>query len=162
MIDHSLYVMNDWSALFIKDVFCDARITIPVELNVNQITKLQYIHGYSEMEVYGYQQLMVSTQCIQNTINNCNKKNSWFVMKDRYLKNFYVFSVCKYCYNIIYNGIPTILYDIFDERINKNTIKRLHFTKETAEEVSSIVSAFVQEKVPDCEKTRGHYKRGVE
>lgn len=162
VIDHSLYVMNDWAATFIRDVFRNARITIPVELNANQIKNLQYSQGNSEIEVYGYQQLMISTQCLQNTVKKCNKENPYFVMRDRYFKNFYVFSVCKYCYNIIYNGIPTIIYDILDKKIGMNNSKRLHFTKENADEVSLVVDAFIQEKLPECEKTRGHYKRGVE
>ncbi|MBQ9984470.1 MAG: U32 family peptidase [Lachnospiraceae bacterium] len=160
--DYSLYTMNDQSREFIRDLFENAVITLPVELNEQQLKKLKRVCDNSEMEVYGYQQLMVSGQCLQNTTNVCNRKGSRFVMQDRYLKNFFIFSICKYCYNLIYNGIPTVLYDLTDRDWLQDVSKRFHFTKESREEVCSILDAFQKGEMIDCERTRGHYKRGVE
>lgn len=162
IIDNSLYVMNDYAAAFIQEVFPDARITVPVELNHRQIKNLSYIQGDWEMEVYGYQQLMVSAQCLQNTVKHCCCTNETFRMKDRYHKSFFVSCICKYCYNIIYNGIPTVIFDLAQKEFTGNGIWRLHFTKESEEEVQKVLDAFFDGQSYDGEKTRGHYNRGVE
>lgn len=160
--DYSVYVMNDYSATFIQNMLPDARLTLPVELNAHQMKTLHFTSGNCEQIVYGYQQLMVSAQCLQNTVRSCDKKESGFILKDRYLKNFFILSICKYCYNLIYNGIPTVLFDLVDVK-EKNTVnKRLHFTIESAEETVQIVEAFLGRRELQGEKTRGHYKRGVE
>lgn len=160
--DYSLYTMNDWSVAFLQDLVPDITYTIPVELNEKQIKGLQAKTGKCELVVYGYQQLMVSQQCLCNTVTGCNGKNPHFIMKDRYCKNFFIFSICKYCYNIIYNGIPTVLYDLVDKSFGETVGKRIHFTKESSHEVEAILQAYSRGQVLDDEKTRGHYKRGVE
>lgn len=160
--DYSLYTLNDQAAAFIKKIFSNARLTLPVEMNDYQIRNLDYAEDECEMIVYGYQQLMVSAQCLQKTVKQCDKNSRHFLMKDRYLKNFSILSVCKYCYNLIYNGIPTVLYDVLDETLSKQVVKRLHFTVENVDETRAIIDAYLQKKVLDGEKTRGHYKRGVE
>ena len=160
--DYSVYTMNDWAAAFIQDIYPGVRITLPVELNEHQIRQLAYVSDMCEMEVYGYQQLMISAQCLKNTTNQCDKKNAHFTMKDRYLKNFSIFSVCKYCYNLIYNGIPTVLYDVMGRDLSDKVTKRLHFTVENADEVRTILDAYLCGEILEGDKTRGHYKRGVE
>ena len=160
--DYSLYAMNNLAAAFIRKVFPSARITLPMELNEHQILGLDYISDACEMVVYGYQQLMVSAQCLQNTVKQCDKRNAHFIMKDRYLKNFSIFSVCKYCYNLIYNGIPTVLYDVINVTLSKQVTKRLHFTMENVDETRTVIDAYLENKSLDVSKTRGHYKRGVE
>ncbi len=160
--DYSLYVMNHWSVTFIKNVFPNAKITLPVELNEQQLQDMHLDSNPFEMVVYGYQQLMVSAQCLQQTTKQCNGMNNKSIMKDRYFKNFFIFSVCKYCYNLIYNGIPTVLYDLVDRTFGARVTKRIHFTKENETELRAVMDAFLQGNSPEGEKTRGHYKRGVE
>ena len=160
--DYSLYTMNKWAADFVRNVYPKAKLTVPVELNEAQIKKLQFISDNCEIMVYGYQQLMVSAQCLQATADKCNCSNSKFVMKDRYFKNFFIFSVCKYCYNLIYNGIPTVLYDLVDKTFKDKISKRFHFTKESEDEMRAVLRAVTQGEIPNGEKTRGHYRRGVE
>lgn len=160
--DYSLYVMNNWSVAFVRNVFPEAKLTLPVELNEHQIQTMDFDSNQFEMVVYGYQQLMISAQCLQLTTNQCNGKNNKSIMRDRYFKNFFIFSICKYCYNLIYNGIPTVLYDLVEGTLGKCVAKRLHFTKENEEEIRAVMDAFLQGNLPEGEKTRGHYKRGVE
>ena len=160
--DYSLYAMNDWAADFLREIISDITLTIPVELNAKQIGGLRYKWDNSEIVVYGYQQLMVSQQCLEQTTRQCSGTNPHFIMKDRYFKNFFIFSVCKYCYNLIYNGFPTVLYDIVDKSLGEGISKRLHFTKEDSNEVETVLQAYTQGKTLEVEKTRGHYKRGVE
>ncbi len=159
--DSSLYTMNQYAAAFIRKQFPQIRLTIPVELNMHQIKGLDFIERNCEIEVYGYQQLMVSAQCLKNTVGRCNKTGFSFVMKDRYLKNFFVFSICKYCYNLIYNGVPTVLFDLVRQDFGDMLSQRVHFTKETKEEMKAVLAALLGERSLEVEKTRGHYKRGV-
>lgn len=162
IIDNSLYVMNDYAAAFMHRAFPDARVTVPVELNHRQIKNLSYIQGDWEIEAYGYQQLMVSAQCLQNTLKHCSNTNDTFRMQDRYHKSFFVSCICKYCYNIIYNGIPTVIFDLLREEFTGKGVWRLHFTKENEEEVQKVLDVFFGGKSYDADKTRGHYNRGVE
>ncbi len=160
--DYSLYVMNEWSAAFIRELYPNAMITLSVELNENQIKNLSFLDNNCEISVYGYQQLMVSAQCLQATSTKCSGANKKFIIKDRYLKNFFIFSVCKYCYNIIYNGVPTVLYDMVRKQFGDRISMRLHFTMENADETKKVVEAFLQDRMLEEDKTRGHYRRGVE
>lgn len=162
VIDNSLYVMNNYAAAFIQKAFPNARVTVPVELNHRQIKKLSFIQRDWEIEAYGYQQLMVSAQCLQNTLRHCSYTNETFRMQDRYHKSFFVSCICKYCYNIIYNGIPTVIFDLLREEFTGKGVWRLHFTKESEEEVQKVLDVFFGGKSYDGDKTRGHYNRGVE
>ncbi len=163
VIDYSLYTMNDYAVHVIKKNFPAARVTISVELNRKQIMDLSFVKEHSEIEVYGYQQLMISTQCLQKTLKQCNHSNPFFQMRDRYNKYFFVSGICKYCYNIIYNGVPTVLSDLIRKDFRDyNLIMRLHFTREEKEETRQVLEAFFGNRSLKSEKTRGHYNRGVE
>ena len=160
--DYSLYAMNDYAAFVIRQHFSKSRITIPVELNQKQIKSLGYTNTKAELEVYGYQQLMVSTQCLQNTMKKCDRENHWFRMSDRYDKSFFVRCICKYCYNLIYNGVPTVLFDLVSKQVQSPFGLRIHFTKECSKEVQTVLDAYFGQKAMESEKTRGHFNRGVE
>ena len=158
--DYSVYTMNVAAQQFIRELFPDATMTLPVELNQKQLETLSLSN--TELEVYGYQQLMISAQCVRNTTTGCNQKNDRLYLIDRMGKHFYVASICKYCYNLIYNSIPTVLYDILSPRLKAGCNLRLHFTRETGEEMRQIIEGFLKEQPYSKELTRGHYKRGVE
>ncbi len=158
--DYSVYAMNVAAEEFIREQFQDAILTLPVELNQKQLGTVSFAH--TELEVYGYQQLMVSAQCIRNTTTGCNRKNDRLYMTDRMGKHFYVASICKYCYNLIYNSIPTVLYDCLSPMLATHCDLRLHFTRETEAEMRQIIENFLKGQPYSGELTRGHYKRGVE
>ncbi|MDO5156605.1 MAG: U32 family peptidase [Eubacteriales bacterium] len=160
--DYSLYCMNRYAYQSLKSFVKDMIITIPVELNERQITQLIPNTAHCSFIVYGHQQLMVSAQCIQNNLLMCNKANSKFELKDRYQKSFMIQAICQYCYNIIYNGIPTVLFDLELPKLLQSVPKRLHFVNESTEQMQKILECYYQKKSLDCEITRGHYKRGVE
>ncbi len=160
--DYSLYVMNDYAAVFVKEQFPEARLTLPVELNRREWNQLKYKEHNTEVIVYSYQQLMVSTQCLQNTLLQCDHGNREYLMKDRYQKTFFSTNICKYCYSLIYNGLPTVLYDVVNNDSDESITKRLHFTKETAEEIKEVLHAYFEGDAVPLTKTRGHYGRGVE
>ena len=158
--DYSVYAMNVVAEQFIREQFLDAILTLPVELNQKQLGTLSLAH--TELEVYGYQQLMISAQCIRNTTTGCNRKNDRLYLNDRMGKHFYVASICKYCYNLIYNSIPTVLYDCLSPKLAAHCDLRLHFTRETEVEMRQIIENFLKGQPYSGELTRGHYKRGVE
>ena len=93
-------------------------------------------------------------------------------MKDRYQKEFRGVCSCEFCYNTIYNTLPTSLLKE-KEKAEKLGVKayRLSFTTETQQETEKIVRAFVdvylRGQKPDRqmqteETTKGHIQRGVE
>lgn len=161
-MDYSLYAMNDAAAAWLLQWFPQARLTYPVELNARQINTLSYANGDNELIVYGYQQLMVSTQCVRSTVAGCNQESESVILKDRYHKNFWVQPICKYCYNLLYNGMPTVLFDQRELMLREADRIRFHFTKENERQVLYILSCYFEGREYTKEKTRGHIKRGVE
>lgn len=156
--DYSLYVMNAIAGTVIKE-----KVTVPVELNEKEIIRLCLNLSNKQMCVYGYQQLMVSAQCVCNHTIGCNKKNKMLVLRDRYRQNFYSKSVCKYCYSMIYNGIPTVLYDSLSDTLkNRGITPLLHFTIETKEQMKDVLDSFLYGIPYKGKRTKGHFSRGVE
>lgn len=160
-IDYSLYTMNDYAADWIRSIFPNAKLTVPVELNENQIKNLSYINSNCELITYGNQKLMVSAQCLQSTLDQCDASNRKLVLVDRYQKKFFVSNICKYCYSIIYNGIPTMIFDLKSKELPTNINERIHFINEDKIEVLDILDNYNGNFKKDL-KTRGHYHRGVE
>lgn len=156
--DYSLYVMNAKAGEVVK-----GQVSIPVELNEKEIINLCPSLRQKQMCVYGYQQLMVSAQCVCNHTVGCKKNNSLLILKDRYHKEFYSKSICKYCYSVIYNGLPTVLYDIVSCDIKNSGIRPLlHFTIETKEEMKDVLDCFMCGTPYKGKRTKGHFSRGVE
>ena len=121
--------------------------------------QLQLAQPYKELTVYGRAPMMVSAQCINKTVHGCDKRQRCLKLKDRKGAEMPVKNICRFCYNEIYNSVPTVLYDMSDtiERIAPDAL-RYDFTTETAQEVREILA-----KVPlkAGTFTRGHLKRGV-
>ena len=167
ILDASVYNMNKRTKEFLKQSF-DAVLTAPVELNYNELKAL----NCSDMElvVYGHQTLMVSAQCVQKNHASCTKRPEMLSLTDRQHKNFYVYNECDFCYNKIYNGLPTILFDKKKEIQNLNPASvRMHFTMESPSMMRHLVLSYEQiysgqmpEKSILKEFTRGHFSRGIE
>lgn len=160
--DYSLYAMNDYAVNMIRSLFPEAVITMPVELNQKQLEGLCKTTKNVQIIGYGYQQLMVSAQCLQQNLKECDHNEGWFSINDRYNKTFFTKCICKYCYNLVYNGVPTVLYDEINSEELYCSGVRLHFTMENKKDVLSVIEAFKRRMPPDTEITRGHWKRGVE
>jgi len=160
--DYSLYAMNRWAVRWLEAQHDTIVVTLPVELNERELTHLSEEVSHAQWVTYGHQQLMVSAQCVLNTIQGCDKEDKKLLLKDRYQKAFFVRCICKYCYNLIYNGLPTVLFDIEMNGWKKQAMQRLHFTVEDREQTEQVLHAYLSEDTYKMEKTRGHYKRGVE
>jgi len=81
------------------------------------------------------------------------------MLKDRKDAEMPVKNCCRFCYNLIYNAVPTMLYDMPEvtERIKPDAI-RYDFTTENAGEVTDILKGI---PLKAGSFTRGHLKRGV-
>ncbi len=165
--DHNLYTYNKQARSFLKS--CGVkRDTAPLELNKKELAQRK-CEG-SEIVLYGRIPLMVSAQCLKKTTKGCNKKMEWLLLKDRKKKGFPIKTVCRFCYNIIYNEVPLSLMEEWGEikQLYPDTV-RLCFTTESKEEITEITTKFAQcifygqsPEKRNQEFTRGHFKRGVE
>lgn len=169
VLDANVYTMNGKAQEFWKREGI-IRDTIPLELNAKEIT-----HRYnenSEMIVYGYAPMMVSVQCVQKNMDRCDHRCAEYVLKDRYRKEFHGVCSCEFCYNTIYNALPTsLLKEAEQVKRWKPASYRLAFSMEHAKETKKIAQAFadvyVHDRKPDegiwkMEVTKGHFGRGVE
>lgn len=176
IIDASLYTWNDEAVAFWREEGI-MRDTIPLELNQKEL--LHRDNSESEMLIYGYLPLMISAQCVQKNVYQCNGKEGMSFLKDRYEKVFPSVCFCnpwklkntengRNCYNIIYNSIP---FGLLKEKTKVQSLGvkalRLSFTMEKPGEVLEILTEFLdvyrrgREAVPR-ELTGGHFKRGAE
>ena len=178
--DSSMYIFNEAALAELRelvpwgrDIYASA--TLPLELNGRELEELSRkilkdsSHGMSrrpwtaivplELVVYGRAPMMVSAQCINKTVQGCDKRYKCLKLKDRMGAEMPVKNICRFCYNEIYNSVPTVLYDMSDtiERIAPNAL-RYDFTTENADEVSQVLSGTV---LAAGSFTRGHLKRGV-
>lgn len=166
ILDYNMYQFNSQSMAFWREQHVQG-MTVPVELNDREMERLDL----SDMEliVYGRMPMMVSAQCIQNTVYGCTHKEKLHVLKDRYQKEFPVKNTCVYCYNITYNSVPNVL---LEEEKRIRTLSpagvRLHFTVEDRAGTEKILNLYHKVfccgqsvKMPDIEYTKGHFKRGI-
>lgn len=159
--DHNLYTYNDYAVNAYHELNISLD-TMPLELNGREIARRS--NADTEMIVYGYYPLMTSAQCVHRNSSKCDKCKQITYLKDRYNKLFPVKNMCNECYNVIYNTLPTMLFNDI-ERLKESKIHnlRLMFTVEDAAETREILSYFENPSLKRRgEFTNGHYKRGVE
>ena len=168
--DYTMYAFNDKAVMALEERGF-AEIVYPVELNSGELAGL-CAQAERELIVYMRTPLMISAGCIDRTVKGCHAPESGFgIMSDRKRAELKYLCCCKYCYNIIYNSVPTVLTDRMSE------IKRLApeylglaFADETAGQVESAVRAargglridFAQGDASGGGFTRGHFTHGVE
>ena len=159
--DHNLYTYNDYAVNAYHELNISLD-TMPLELNGREIARRS--NADTEMIVYGYYPLMTSAQCVHRNSSKCDKCKQITYLKDRYNKLFPVKNMCNECYNVIYNTLPTVLFnDIARLKESKIHNLRLMFTVEDAAETREILSYFENPSLKrKGEFTNGHYKRGVE
>lgn len=163
--DYLVYAFNYYGADVLKD-FGAGVITYPYELNEKELRN--FVLDQSECIVYGNIPLMITANCINQTIKKCDKTASVYYLKDRLQKQFPVTNICNYCYNIIYNNQPLSLFGVEAKlkQINPAYL-RFSFTLEDATETKEILKRGISacckhQPVQETEAfTRGHFKRGV-
>lgn len=183
ILNYNMYTFNQEAKAFWAEKGI-THYTAPIELNYQELKNLGIVD--SDMVVYGYLPLMVSTQCLYESTQGCNKGElkakgnkdaigfSGY-LTDRLGKNFYVRTNCRSCYNTIYNGQALALHKQAQEvhGLKPRNI-RLDFTKESSAQTKQVIETFLDRYQLDryqYEKgstkeledyTTGHFKRGVE
>ena len=172
-MDASVYGWNSRSAKVLASVGASV-LAMPWELNSREMEPvLETCHGLgltSELIIYGNAPMMVSAQCITNTVKGCTHKRGTLMMKDRTGAVLPVKNHCSFCYNTIYNPAPLSLLgsEKLVRRLRAERL-RLQFTVEGTEQTEKVLDAFIGSfvydrdvEVPFRDFTRGHFKRGVE
>ena len=146
------------------------KTTVPVELNRTELAA-RGIRG-EELIIYGALPVMISANCIHNTLYGCDHKSYGHMMSitDRKDEKLFVHCNCSECTNVIYNSSTLSIADeqALFERLRPSSV-RLAFTYESADTVSDIIRAYTGSKKPDGSTdiklinryTKGHLKRGV-
>lgn len=165
--DSSLYAYNSYALDFLKSKGIK-RFIMPLELNSNELFKAGHLN--SELIVYGRMPVMVAEQCVMKNTKGCSKTESTLFIKDRKQMEFPVKNKCAFCYNTVYNSIPTSLINCGD-RINRlaPSALRLDFTIEDKNTVKAVIEPFYdvlirgkEAKASDGKFTKGHFTRGIE
>lgn len=162
--DTNMYIFNRSAIEFLKNYSSESYL--PLELNKHEILDITGEFPLSTL-VYGYFPMMISANCIRKTTDDCMSVPGYETMKDRYQKEFCVYTDCNYCYNILYNSVPLSLHAAFKKTV-RDGYYRLDFTHESGAETTSVIRYFRDllngnYYEPDYKDfTTGHYKRGVE
>ena len=174
--DSFLYAYNLSAISFYRGFFPQMKFILPDELTDRENAKLM---AEAEKEcgvpsedfiyqLYGYQPLMITNQCLNRNYAGCEKPLLRF--EDEQKRQFFITSECGQCYDIIYNGQPTVMMDKMSETDEGFEIDGIvypnimfDFTIEPKEEIARILSG-----TPEGENelvsnfTRGHHYKGVE
>lgn len=161
ILDAGLYTWNKAAIKQLEKLGADY-FTAPYELNKYELSE----RGFEKTEIvaYGYYPVIISNNCLKQTTGKCAKETEPYTitkLHDRTGADFRAVNCCTYCYNIIYNSVPTWLLD--EPAIYKADSIRLSFTTEPSMEIKSILKKFFDgELVPGKSITRGHFNRGAE
>ena len=163
--EHSLYTMNN-RAIDELSSHGIMHFTAPLELNRQELQHRD--NQTSEFVIYGRYPLMQSAGCVCKNTKGCHNPQIVY-LSDRYQMHFPVMNHCSFCYNTVFNSLPTNLIDQFGVlREMGFSDFRLDFTTENEEEIKNILM-ILEDELSDKMRynnkqsfTRGHYKRGVE
>lgn len=169
VLDTNLYIWNREALHFWEERA--AEFYLPVECNIHEWKELSAHCPKQKIKasaiVYGRLPMMITANCLNKTRGVCNKKPQVVILKDRYEKQFPVYTDCFSCYNIIYNSVPLSLHKLFEKKIYPGGNYRLDFTTEDQKETMQVIRYFsgISENYQAPfykEYTTGHLKRGVE
>lgn len=161
----SLYSYNDFAMSYYKQLLPTISFEAGYELNNRELSELNSKPSIALL--YGHQQVMLSAQCINKSINKCNHNNDVCKITDDMSNDFYALCMCDGCYNIILNGRAYCMFDKEQELINASGagMLALSFTIEDYEQTKEVLQYFESKALPQkyakC-YTNGHFYRGVE
>lgn len=158
--DSNLYIANGEALAYWQEQGC-SKMTLPLELTEKEIRELS---GREKMEavVYSHIPLMVSAQCVLYNMQGCRKdtavpSKSFLTLQDGKGRQFLVFNVCKYCYNVIYQEQPLVLEKEKTIYLEQGICRfRYDFSVESKEQVGKILAG----KLPAGQT--GHFYTGME
>lgn len=161
----NLYIWNKSA----KEVLSSLDLFVsPYELSNYEIKDL----GDSNMilPIFGKTPLMITANCVHKSTIGCTKQQNVLFdsIKDRKNVSLPVSFQCNYCYNVIYNAIPTSLHDeIAKEKIHASSYI-LFFADESKDMTNKIISYFMDllnKKISACpfdSYTKAYYSHGVD
>lgn len=174
--DIHVYTLNNYAINELKKLGVN-KTTLPVELTYKELCN----RGFTGEEVilYGRIPMMVSTQCVYNTKNQCNYNSSGHIVKlnDRRNAVVSVYCNCKECTNIIYNSVPLDLTGEASDLIKLAPSSfRLMFTTEDDVQIldvldrlekfnDNIINSYTIDESGNYlseEFTKGHFRKGIE
>ena len=169
VLDANLYVWNRETLRFWEDRAKE--FFLPVECNGHEWEELLRKCPERKLQasaiIYGRLPMMITANCIKKTMGKCEKVPGVITLKDRYKKQFPVYTDCLCCYNVLYNSVPLSLHKMISEKKCCAENFRLDFTTEGKQETLQIIGYFSEilkrYREPFYKDyTTGHYKRGVE
>ncbi|MBR5761628.1 MAG: U32 family peptidase [Lachnospiraceae bacterium] len=161
VVGSEIYTANKSAVEFIDDI-SDVHAA-PLELSKHELAECYNDNTY--VFAYGKLPLMHTANCVLKTSKGCEKHkgNPFVYFKDRTDTVFSAYRNCDICSNIIYNSVPTFLYEELKE--SRFSMERiiLSFTDENASETRNILSLYINGagEYPD-KFTKAYWKRGVE
>lgn len=165
VFDYSVYSFNRRAERILSG-FQNCSTTAPLELNYKELRDRGC--GESEIVIYGFVPVMISAGCIKKTTGACNHISEDIYLRDRTGSSFLCRSVCRLCYNIIYNSRPLSLLKKYDEvSVLGPRSVRLEFICEDGKQTADITNRFVKQYIDNVTQTelsyftRGHFTRGV-
>lgn len=164
-VDANIYSWNSEAIRFLYEHgICS--LTAPYELNRKELFRRD--NQSSEIVVYGKLPLMVSANCLTETMGGCSKAYESHTLTDRTGRRFTVSCHCDFCYNVISNCVPLNLLPEA-QTLHRMGFEawRVDFTDESAEDCVRILNAagkaIIGETVSSFgDSTKGHFLRGVE
>lgn len=167
-----LYVMNREAARFWNERI--RAVTLSYELREQEIRALlaaasqSGIKGF-EMPVYGHIPMMVTANCLADSFGQCTHKSETIMLKDRTGLEMPVENQCRYCINVIYNGIVLSLHRHMPKlrslyQQDQIDSFALYFTVEDRERTKAVLDFYENSERgswPFGAYTNGHYQRGV-
>lgn len=165
--DSSLYIYNNTAKDFVALAMGKHITTLPVELSNNELKTI--VDENSEIVVYGYTKVMVSAQCVNKNTMSCDNIFKNIELVDRMDARFTTQNICKYCYNVMYNSVPTSLIE-YKKQIEDMGIRniRVDFTIEDDKTamiiLKEVIDSFIKNKHIDSKLnnvTRGHFNKTV-
>ena len=156
-----IYIANKAASHFAEQV--SVSHIAPLELSRHELSECYDEDTY--IFAYGKIPLMHTANCVVKTTRGCmrHKGDPFTVLTDRTDVTFPVYRNCDTCSNIIYNSVPTFLYEeIKESRFSTDRIV-ISFTNETKKEVHNILSLYLNGQGEEPDKfTKAYWKRGVE
>ncbi|MCD8156486.1 MAG: hypothetical protein LUD53_03400 [Clostridiales bacterium] len=164
-LDRSLYVFSGTAyRAFSRLGF--GRCTASPELNEKELTHMP--NGRTEFCLYGREPVMVSVQCVYK---NYGCPGTECDLTDRFGNRFPVKRNCGDCYNLIYNSLTVLLFNLSKRfELLGFCSYMIAFVSEEPEEVRRILQTYRRSfllgetlEMPQADRfTGGHFRRGVE
>lgn len=163
LLDNHIHIYSNRTREFWLDKGVSMVASSP-ELTGQELAKID--HEQVEIAIYGKSTMMVSAQCLQKTSSGCTGVSGFIGLKDRKNMVFPIENNCSYCYNLIFNHVPTSIIEERDtiSKINPS-YQRVTLSNENRDETKEVLKIIksYQEGISSSVKksTLGNFKRGI-